>query len=89
MFTWAYWKAALERAVGSFAVAVIPTLAFTQLNLAESLRVGAIAAGISLLKGLSVNAVTKNGPGITEVTVAAKDEAVIEAAAEQRKADNV
>ena len=73
MFSWIFWKASLERLINTFlqgflaaaTVGGIPT-GFAELDLWPAFQIGAIAAGISLIKSVIVNTASQgDGPGFT------------------------
>lgn len=84
MFTLAFWKAAFERALWTFAQALIAVIGvgavgFGDIDWLAAASIGGVAAVVSILKSIIVNGVTGDGPSITkaEQTVS-KDEVVVQ-----------
>lgn len=83
MFTLAFWKSALERALWTFAQALIAVIGvgavgFGGVDWLGAASISGVAAVVSILKSIIVNGVTGDGPSITKAEqVVEKDEIVV------------
>lgn len=72
MFTLTFWKATLERTIGTFAATVLglagtDTIGMLTLNWVQIVEASAIIAGLTVLKCLVVAAGTDGSPSATNV----------------------
>lgn len=81
MFTIDFWKAAGERAIRAFAFAVTGFIgvgaALGDIDWLQAASVGAVAAILSILTGITVNAVTGDGPAINKTEQVITDHDVL------------
>jgi len=82
MFTKAFWRASLERAVKTFAQAAVAFLAGSAAGLfsadwLSALSVAGMATVLSFLTSLASDAATGNGPSLTNAEVTAPPKSTV------------